>query len=130
MFHPKQSTRVRGVNKVYDERYIYACNACPRRFREKKCLNFHINAMLRQKQFKCGFCSKVFFRKYHRGRYLNICPERKSSKESETGKEMEIDVAEFIRENVCFVKLDRCDAEPTTEMPDLPDLTNGMKRLF
>lgn len=70
LFHPKELSRVRTVKKQYDATYIHACNACPRRYKEIKYLNFHIKTMLRQKTYQCDECSETFYRKYHLGRHL------------------------------------------------------------
>lgn len=84
LFHPKELTRVRKVSKKYDSTYEYACNACPRRYKEKKQLNFHIQTMLRKNLFRCDICSETFYRKYHLNRHIKkSCSQINSSGETE-----------------------------------------------
>lgn len=121
-FHPVIQSRVRNKQKEYDETYVYACNACPRRYKEKKNLNVHIQTMLRQKKFTCDICSESFFRKYHVQRHLYVCTESPRKNEKTTCKqngkhklnrEKKISGngtdSELIRMKNCVVKLKRID---------------------
>ncbi|XP_055302454.1 neurotrophin receptor-interacting factor homolog [Sitodiplosis mosellana] len=66
--------------KTHSKETLFACEKCPKQFREKNALDEHIHEHDEKTEFSCSICNKIFDTEVKKNRHEKKCEKQPSSK--------------------------------------------------